>query len=290
VSTPKVSICIPAFEQPEGLRRLLTSVSEQSFRDFEVVVTDDSGDSRVEAVVREFAALPLRYQRNKRPLGSPANWNECVGLSVGEYVKIMHHDDWFAASDSLARFVAMLDECPGADLAFSGCKAVGPDGSVEWRVSPAQISALRRSPEALFPVNFLGGPSSTIYRRRVVRTFDERLKWVVDIDFYMAVLRACRQFACTDASLVCVTVGSDWQVTAACRDNREVEVFEWVTLTQKLCPSTLWRRASIAFLWWLFLRHGIRSVRQVLAVGVRPPLPLAVVLAVTLARFFPRGA
>ncbi|MCX7010103.1 MAG: glycosyltransferase, partial [Kiritimatiellaeota bacterium] len=43
--TPKVSICIPAYQQPQGLARALQSLLEQDFRDYEVIVTDDSADA-----------------------------------------------------------------------------------------------------------------------------------------------------------------------------------------------------------------------------------------------------
>ena len=48
----KVSICIPAYGNPVGICRLLESVRIQKYRDFEVIVTDDSPDDSVEKAVR----------------------------------------------------------------------------------------------------------------------------------------------------------------------------------------------------------------------------------------------
>ena len=39
-----ISICIPAYKHPDFLKRLLDSISIQSFRDFEVIISDDSPD------------------------------------------------------------------------------------------------------------------------------------------------------------------------------------------------------------------------------------------------------
>ena len=38
---PKVSICIPAYKDREGLKRLLKSIEKQSFTDYEVIISDD---------------------------------------------------------------------------------------------------------------------------------------------------------------------------------------------------------------------------------------------------------
>lgn len=39
---PLLSICIPAYERPALLKRLLDSIAKQVFKDFEVIITDDS--------------------------------------------------------------------------------------------------------------------------------------------------------------------------------------------------------------------------------------------------------
>ena len=116
----KVSICVPAYKNPVGVERLLESIKVQSFTDYEVVVTDDSPDGSVEEVVRRADVPGMVYVRNAARKGATGNWNEAVRHASGEYIKIMHHDDWFTDRDCLARFVEMLEEHPEADLAFSG--------------------------------------------------------------------------------------------------------------------------------------------------------------------------
>jgi glycosyltransferase involved in cell wall biosynthesis len=45
---PKISICIPTYKQVDKLEVLLRSIDSQTFRDFEVIVSDDSPDMDVE--------------------------------------------------------------------------------------------------------------------------------------------------------------------------------------------------------------------------------------------------
>ena len=106
----KVSICVPAYKNPVGVERLLESIKVQSFTDYEVVVTDDSPDGSVEEVVRRAEVPGIVYVRNAVRKGATGNWNEAVRHASGEYIKIMHHDDWFTDRDCLARFVEMLEQ------------------------------------------------------------------------------------------------------------------------------------------------------------------------------------
>lgn len=117
---PKVSICVPAYGNPMGIKRLLDSIKAQTFADYEVVVTDDSPDDSVKAVALGAGMERLHYYKNETRMGATGNWNEAVRRSKGEYIKMMHHDDWFSQPDSLGHFVKLLDDAPEAGLAFSG--------------------------------------------------------------------------------------------------------------------------------------------------------------------------
>src|ERR1700752_965375 len=122
---PKVSICIPAYNQPENISRALESVRVQTFTDYEVIVTDDSSNDSVKEAVSKFSfGDKLKYIKNSPVLGSPENWNEAIRHATGEYIKILHHDDWLASPTSLATYVKMLDEHPESDIAFCAIKAL----------------------------------------------------------------------------------------------------------------------------------------------------------------------
>src|ERR1700730_8593371 len=125
ISNPLISICIPAYKNTDFLMRLLDSIMIQRFRDFEVVVTDDSPDEAVGRLCGEYAyRIPLRYFRNSRQLGTPENWNEAVRKSAGEWIKIMHDDDWFADEDCLGAFAAAARQHSGAAFIFSAYRDV----------------------------------------------------------------------------------------------------------------------------------------------------------------------
>src|SRR5882724_7428907 len=115
-----ISICIPAYKGIEYLQRLLDSIAMQTFRNFELVITDDSPDDTVKELCKQYQnQFPLNYHRNPVPLGTPANWNEAISKAVGEWIKLMHDDDWFYDKNSLAYFADAISNNPSSSFVFS---------------------------------------------------------------------------------------------------------------------------------------------------------------------------
>lgn len=245
---PRVSICVPAYGNAAGIARLLSSIKEQEFTDYEVVLTDDSPDDSVKAVVRESGVRNLHYHKNETRLGASANWNEAVGKSGGEYIKMMHHDDWFSSPESLSGFVELLDQAPEAALAFSGTWQVTlTDRADGWGARPGkerfsrciggeQKELLSQDWRNLFLGNYIGAPSAVIYRRNGME-FEGRLTWVMDTEYYMRLLQKNPHFSCTKEPLVCIGVSQD-QLTEQCRTDGALNVFEYGFLFEEFGLKT----------------------------------------------------
>lgn len=274
--TPRVSICIPAYQQPHGVARALQSVLEQDFRDYEVIVTDDSADAAVEAVCREYAPrLPLRYYRNAAPLGAPENWNAAMRQAQGAFIKVLHHDDWFTDRHALGSYVQLLDDHPAAALAFSGCLNINSRGELVYQhtATTPDIQRLRRHPGLLFCRNLIGAPSATLFRRPPDLWFDTQFKWVVDVDYYMRLLAHGRPFAYSVAPLVSVTIQSPDQVTASCTNNARIEIGEHLALYVKLRATEMVNLDVFNHMLHLFRRFSIADEAAVRACGYGGPLP-----------------
>ena len=264
---PKVSICIPAFQQPELLRRCLESVRMQSYQDYEVIVTDDSGNDCLQSVIAEFAAiLNLKYIKNVQNMGSPANWNHAMQQASGEYIKILHHDDWFFAENSLAGFVEMLECNPKADLVFCPSRHYEKGVHVSTYVPGlTQLNWLAGDPKVLFRGNVIGAPSAVLFRRWGL-LFDEKLKWVVDLDFYIRLLSLNKNFVYTPQELICIDLINDTKVTAICENNREIELFENFYFFEKLGIQHF-SKELVDFFVRLFLKYDVTSLQEIRECG-----------------------
>ena len=257
MNSPHVSICVPAYQQVAPLIRTLKSIFEQTFDDFEVVITDDSSSAVVEKAIEPWRTDPrLKYFRNSERLGSPGNWNRAMELSRGQLIKFLHHDDWFANGESLQEYVNLVDRSPKAMFAFSGAYARDESGVLLFThaADEQQILRLKADPRCLFDGNFIGAPSATIFRRMAGLTFDENLTWLVDIAAYIQILRAHRNFNCTSKPLVNVTASASHQVTRRVQADRTLQYVENTYVYKSLGVRGMPRLK--------YLRHFFRLARN----------------------------
>jgi glycosyltransferase involved in cell wall biosynthesis len=283
-----LSICIPAYKRVDLLRKLLDSIDIQTFRDFEVIVTDDSPDDTVTRLCAAYQEkFPLHYYRNERALGTPENWNEAVRHATGEWIKIMHDDDWFADSDSLSEYVKAIGAHPEAAFIFSAYRDVFLDEGRDRQMflSPARYRAFLRNKTVLFGHNIIGPPSVVLYKRYPAVTFDPAVKWVVDIDFYIRYLSG-RQPVYIDKILVNVGLGKT-QVTKDCFGQRVVEIPENFYLLNKVGYQNL-KNLRVYDAWWRLMRNlEIRTREDITGSGYNGWIPPAILSMVKWQRSLP---
>ena len=116
--TPRVSVLIRAYNRPAGLAAAIESVLAQTYGDFEIVVSDDSGDLR--PVGERFGDARLRYHQNPAPAGPAANLRRAVSLARGSLLAMLNDDDeWHP--EFLDTAVGRFDLDPELGVVFTDC-------------------------------------------------------------------------------------------------------------------------------------------------------------------------
>lgn len=92
---PLVSIGLPVYNGENYLAASLTSLLDQSFTDFEIIVSDNASIDTTAEIVAGFMAADdrVRYVRNDHNVGANPNYNRTVALAQGEYFRWQAHDD-----------------------------------------------------------------------------------------------------------------------------------------------------------------------------------------------------
>ena len=129
-SGPRVSLGMPVYNAQRYLAQALDSILAQTFRDFELVISDNGSTDRTEEICRQYVAREqprIRYHRNEINRGAAWNHNHVFTLSRGDYFKWVAYDDW-CAPEFLEKCVAVLDRAPDAALCYTGIVDVDEEG------------------------------------------------------------------------------------------------------------------------------------------------------------------
>jgi glycosyltransferase involved in cell wall biosynthesis len=95
---PLVSVGLPIYNRPEGLRRTLECFVNQTYVNIEIIIADNcSPDPEVEKIAREYAAKDDRisYFRHEENKGWGYNTNFVIEKAKGEYFLRATDDDWW---------------------------------------------------------------------------------------------------------------------------------------------------------------------------------------------------
>ena len=89
----KVSIITPTYNCGNYIRKTLTSILEQSFKDFEVLVIDDCSSDDTVKVIREFKDPRIKLLINDTNNGAAFCRNRALKEAKGEYIAFLDGDD-----------------------------------------------------------------------------------------------------------------------------------------------------------------------------------------------------
>lgn len=257
---PFISLCIPCYRRADLLERLLSNIREQTFTDYEIVITDNSEDDAVEQLARSFQiSQPLSYHRNIPSVSMGENWNQCMQRANGKWLKMMHDDDWFSGPNSLAVFAERAVNAGDNGFIFSAFEYVDEQGSTELHHTGSyDLKKLEKSPYHVLRNNAIGQPSTTLIRRDVFRSF-KALKWVVDIEGYIRMLQAGNgKFIYIPQKLISLQ-RHEGQATKEYFRNPEVEIPENLELLNSHYPDILNNWFAYDYFWRLLRNLGIRD-------------------------------
>ena len=137
--TPRVSIGLPVFNGDRYVREAIESILNQSFGDWELIISDNASTDKTEFLCREMAThdARIRYFKNEFNVGAAKNYNRVFELSRGEYFKWAAHDD-VCAPDFIENCVAVLDASADVVLCFSTIVDIDASGKRlhEWDSIP----------------------------------------------------------------------------------------------------------------------------------------------------------
>lgn len=161
----------------EFLNKLYESILVQDCKDIiEVIVSDDSTNGDIKQYCSKEG---IKYFHNGSRGASSINMNNAISKARGEIIKPMFCDDYFTEPDTLSKFASALET---SFWAF--CASKHKESGRGIHIPFPNDDLFDHDKGLAEGCNTYGCPSAMAFVRTDIQ-FDEKLKWLMDCDFYV---------------------------------------------------------------------------------------------------------
>jgi glycosyltransferase involved in cell wall biosynthesis len=243
---PEVSVVVKSYNHAAYVGETIRSVLDQSFQDFEIVVTDDGSTDGTADVVRGFVDPRIQLEVFEKNRGISAAMNATIARARGEFIAILNSDD-FALPGRLQRQVDFLRENPDVAGVFGLPRTVDERGEptanfFDFAIAFSLPDLSRRTllRRFFFDGNFLCAPTAMIRRAVYAKIggYDPRLTNLQDLDMWV---RLCteHEIHILHEELTAYRVRDGARnMSAPRRDSILRSQFEWSQILTRYCAMS----------------------------------------------------
>jgi hypothetical protein len=181
---PFFSIAIPSYEMNgkgiSFLNQNFEVLNSQTFTDFEIVISDHSINNDIQNLCKEWSKkLNIKYIRNNDNRGSSSfNINNSIKNSSGKWIKVIFQDDFLYHNNSLMDIYNEVNNNKNSKWLVTACEHSN-DGINFYRpLYPKWNDNIQ------YGNNTISSPSVLCIKNEDLIFFDERLIWLMDVDYY----------------------------------------------------------------------------------------------------------
>ncbi|PSB30597.1 glycosyltransferase family 2 protein [Stenomitos frigidus] len=181
---PTISIIVPVYNAEHTILETVTSVQNQSFANFELILVDDgSSDDTLKQLnaVNDPRVKVFSYENG----GVSVARNRGIAHATGEFIAFLDHDDLWTP-DKLELQLIALQQNLEAGVAYSWTCNMS-EGGDRFEVGHSPLFTGDVYTE-LLRSNFIANGSNLLVRRQAVESvggFDPTLAYCADWDFYL---------------------------------------------------------------------------------------------------------
>lgn len=204
-----VSICIPTYNGQKFLEICLDSAIGQTYKNIEIIIVDDGSSDITYEIAKKYAVNDSRIKlyRNEKNLGLVGNWNHCIELACGTWIKFLFQDDYLApdcieimlnalsANDKIVtsgRRLVLDESLDEATKNYSLTQTLtfgklGIVSSLPVYFTPEKIAKF--TVENIYQ-NFIGEPTVIMFKKEVVNelgAFNPDLIQICDLEYFLRI-------------------------------------------------------------------------------------------------------
>lgn len=129
--TPPISVTLPVYNAERYLSSAIESILQQTFKDFELIISDDCSQDSSWEIIQQYAKKDKRIKakRNKKNLNGCENLNSCIRLAKGAYIARADNDD-LSYLERLAKQYQFMETHPEVGILGGTMELIDDDGSI----------------------------------------------------------------------------------------------------------------------------------------------------------------
>ena len=133
-SKPLVTIGIPTYNRANGfLHNALSCAVNQTYKNIEIIVSDNCSTDHSESLVKSFADPRIRYVKHPQNIGANNNFNFCVNQAAGRYFILLPDDDSID-EDMVESCIKALPIGKDVGVIFTGNRVIDEKGNIKSEV------------------------------------------------------------------------------------------------------------------------------------------------------------
>jgi len=192
----EILVFVPTYNSEKYLRQCLDSVLQQTFQDWQCVISDDASTDKSVEIAREYEKIDPRFKvlTHEKNVGAANNWNRAKENNNSFATKILCADDYLL-KDALKEQLEILQRNQTA-IVFSERYIVFPSGKKLHPRLPKYASNISFNDAFKFYINLgrniFGEPVTALFRTDLFvksQGFYPKFEYSLDTSGYMAIAR-----------------------------------------------------------------------------------------------------
>ena len=192
----EILVFVPTYNSEKYLRHCLDSVLQQTFQDWQCVISDDASTDKSVEIAREYEKIDSRFKvlTHEQNVGAANNWNRAKENNNSFATKILCADDYLL-KDALQEQLDILQRNQTA-IVFSERYIVFPSGKKLHPRLPKYASKISFNDAFKFYINLgrniFGEPVTALFRTDLFvksEGFYPKFEYSLDTSGYMAIAR-----------------------------------------------------------------------------------------------------
>jgi glycosyltransferase involved in cell wall biosynthesis len=171
----KISYLMPVYNGENFIKKSLDSILNQKIKPFEIIVIDDNSTDNSYKILKDYSKKypNIKLIRNKDNLGEAKNTANLINIARGDFIKILHQDDWLY--EDYSTVISNIDNIDEFSFVINDFTYIINNNVINnylkkawdsFNINPNELKKEELQKVLVILGNYLGGPSNILFNRK----------------------------------------------------------------------------------------------------------------------------